>query len=141
MTNHATRDRAMHTYAVGDVQGCLDSFERLLGQLPEPQRLIFVGDIVNRGPQSLGMLRAVTLARRLPDVRSRYSAITTYTCSPPMPACGRCTTRTRCRRSSRRPIDASLIDWLRTLPLAHFEDGRLFVHAGVPPQWIDRRDA
>ena len=29
----------------------------------------------------------------------------------------------------------ALIDWLRTLPLAHAEDGTLFVHAGVPPAW------
>ena len=50
---------AMSTYAVGDLQGCLTSLEALLPQLPDAQRLIFVGDLVNRGPHSLATLRAV----------------------------------------------------------------------------------
>ena len=124
----------MHTYAVGDVQGCLESFERLLGQLPEPQRLIFVGDIVNRGPQSLASLRAV---------RSRVDA------GQAVALLGNHDLHLLAADAGIRPLHDSdtlqeildapdrraLIDWLRTLPLAHFEDGRLFVHAGVPPQW------
>ena len=46
-------------YAIGDVQGCLESLEGLLEQIPENARIVFVGDIINRGPQSLASLRLV----------------------------------------------------------------------------------
>ena len=46
-------------YAVGDIQGCLDSLDELLDQLPKEARLIFLGDIINRGPRSLDSLRRV----------------------------------------------------------------------------------
>jgi bis(5'-nucleosyl)-tetraphosphatase (symmetrical) len=124
----------MSTYAIGDLQGCLGSFERLLAQLPHADRLIFVGDLVNRGPQSLGSLR---------DVRSRVDA------GHATAVLGNHDLHLLAVDAGIRPLHDSdtlqeildapdrraLIDWLRTLPLAHFEDGRLFVHAGVPPQW------
>ena len=47
----------MSTYAIGDLQGCLASFDRLAAQLPDAERFVFVGDLVNRGPQSLATLR------------------------------------------------------------------------------------
>ena len=49
----------MATYAIGDLQGCLDQFDALAARLPHGQRFIFVGDLVNRGPQSLATLRRV----------------------------------------------------------------------------------
>ena len=73
----------MAIYAVGDIQGCCDEFEVLLEQLdfdPARDRLWLVGDLVNRGPRSLDVLRRVQSARRRP--RSPYSAITICTCSP-----------------------------------------------------------
>ena len=44
-------------YAVGDLQGCLESFEELLDMLDPNASFVFVGDIVNRGPASLETLR------------------------------------------------------------------------------------
>ena len=46
-------------WVVGDVQGCLASLRSLLEQLPATARLLFIGDLINRGPQSLASLRFV----------------------------------------------------------------------------------
>ena len=43
----------MKTYAIGDVHGCFDTLEQLLQQIPNKSRLVFIGDIVNRGPNLL----------------------------------------------------------------------------------------
>ena len=44
-------------YAIGDVQGCLVQFDALIAKLPKKSKLICLGDLVNRGPNSLGTLR------------------------------------------------------------------------------------
>ena len=49
----------MSTYVIGDLQGCLSSFKQLAAQLPAADRYIFVGDLVNRGFESLATLRHV----------------------------------------------------------------------------------
>ena len=60
-----------NTYIVGDIHGCLDPFEALLERLefvPKRDRLWLVGDIVNRGPDSLAVLRrAIQLERAMGD--------------------------------------------------------------------------
>ena len=52
----------MALYAIGDLQGCYDELRKLLDQIkydPVDDRLWFVGDLVNRGPHSLELLRFI----------------------------------------------------------------------------------
>ena len=96
--------------------------------------MIFVGDLVNRGPQSLATLRAV---KRRVETGEAVALL------------GNHDLHLLAADAGIRPLHDSdtlqeildapdrreLIDWLRTLPLAHAEGEHLFVHAGVPPQW------
>ena len=132
--NAASTMTGMNTFAIGDLQGCLASFEGLQAQLPDAHRLIFVGDLVNRGPQSLATLRAV---RALVESGRAVALLGNHDLHLLAADAG---IRPQHRSDTLQEIlDApdrrGLIDWLRSLPLAHEEDGRLFVHAGVPPQW------
>ena len=64
----------MAIYAVGDVQGCADSLQRLLDELdfdPAEDKLWLTGDLVNRGPKSLKTLRVSEGAWRQRRYRSR----------------------------------------------------------------------
>jgi bis(5'-nucleosyl)-tetraphosphatase (symmetrical) len=124
----------MCTYVIGDLQGCLASFERLAARLPGAERFVFVGDLVNRGPQSLATLRHV---KRLADDGRAAAVLGNHDLHLLAVAAGI------------RPLHASdtlqeildapdrdaLLAWVRGLPLAHREDGVLFVHAGVLPDW------
>jgi bis(5'-nucleosyl)-tetraphosphatase (symmetrical) len=122
------------TYAIGDIQGCDRTFSHLLKQLafdPERDRLWIVGDMVNRGPASLDVLRrlrdlgpAVTAVLGNHDLYllARFAGLVPKeadTLEPVLDA----------------PDALELRDWLRARPLAVFEDGHLMVHAGVLPDW------
>jgi len=125
------------TYAIGDVQGCLDPLQRLLDALPfDPgaDRLWFVGDLVNRGPRSLETLRFV---RGLGE-----SAVTTLGNHDLHLLAAREGVRDEHRNDTLRPIFAAqdrdeLLDWLRKRPLLHYDRDLEFVlvHAGIYPQW------
>jgi len=122
--------------AIGDVQGCLDCLsallERIEGAAARPARLWLVGDLVNRGPQSLATLRwAVANEHRLVAVLGNHDLHLLAVAAGVRPA----------HRSDTlgeilsAPDRADLIDWLRRRPLAVLEDAHLLVHAGVLPQW------
>jgi bis(5'-nucleosyl)-tetraphosphatase (symmetrical) len=128
----------MAVYAVGDVQGCAAELDDLLTRLdfhPSRDRVWFVGDLVNRGPQSLQALRAVA---RLGD-----SAITVLgNHDLHLLALARGHAEWRDSDVGLRPILAapdreSLLDWLQSRPLLHHEPslGVTLLHAGLPPQW------
>jgi bis(5'-nucleosyl)-tetraphosphatase (symmetrical) len=124
----------MSTYAIGDLQGCLASLEALLPTLLDARRLIFVGDLVNRGPQSLATLRVV---RQHVESGSAVALLGNHDLH--LLAVDASIRPAHLSDTLQEILDApdrrELIDWLRTVPLAHMEDGHLFVHAGVPPQW------
>ena len=125
----------MSRHAIGDIQGCCDELRALLAEIgfsADRDRLWFVGDLVNRGPSSLEVLRFV---RALGD--NAIVVLGNHDLHLLAVACG-----TRPARRSdtldeilRAPDRDGLLDWLATRPLAHFEAGDLLVHAGVVPQW------
>jgi bis(5'-nucleosyl)-tetraphosphatase (symmetrical) len=127
----------MPVYAVGDLQGCLDPLKRLLDTVrfdPAADRLWLVGDLVNRGPQSLEALRFV---RELGD-----AAVTVLgNHDLHLLAIHNGVHRVRRRDTVQTVMDAPdrdlLMDWLRTRPLMHRDAhlGWTMVHAGLPPQW------
>jgi len=124
----------MSTYAIGDLQGCLASFERLAEQLPDADRCIFVGDLVNRGSQSLATLRRVkTLAEagRAAVVLGNHDLHLLAVAAGIRPVHRDDTVQDILDAPDRD----DLLAWLRGVPLAHRELGVLFVHAGVLPDW------
>jgi bis(5'-nucleosyl)-tetraphosphatase (symmetrical) len=125
----------MQTYAIGDLQGCAADLELLLNRIDEQSpnaQLIFVGDLVNRGPESLRTLRLVRgLGERARTVLGNHDLHLLAI------ACG---ARARGRMDTMQEILSApdcneLLTWLRQQPLALFEQNHLIVHAGVLPQW------
>lgn len=127
----------MAVYAIGDLQGCYDEFQRLLDKLhfdPDQDRLWLTGDLVNRGPDSLKVLR---------QVRSLGNAAICVLGNHDLHLLARAA---GVRESGKRDtLDAVLgaedaqvlMDWLRHQPLLHHDNalGWTMVHAGLAPQW------
>jgi bis(5'-nucleosyl)-tetraphosphatase (symmetrical) len=122
-------------FLIGDVQGCADVLDRALAEIgfsASRDRLIVLGDLVNRGPDSLGVLRrlatfgdaatcllgnhdlhllAVAHGLRQPHRNDTFADVLDD------------------------PRQHDWTDWLRQRPLACMAEGWLCVHAGVVPQW------
>lgn len=127
----------MSEYAVGDIHGCYDSLRRLLDQLqfdPARDRLWLVGDIVNRGPDSLQALRFV---RDLGE--SALTVLGNHDLHLLAVAMGDHSSRRQDTMSAilNAPDRDELMHWLRHQSLACYDNERdlLMVHAGVPPLW------
>ena len=129
----------MATYAIGDVQGCHDPLRRLLDKLkfdPARDRLWFCGDLVNRGGQSLEVLR---LVRSLDDVSK--VVLGNHDLSLLAIAGRKESDQRKVNPDLQRVLFADdrdeLIPWLRQRPLLHVDRtlGYLLVHAGLAPKW------
>jgi bis(5'-nucleosyl)-tetraphosphatase (symmetrical) len=124
-------------YAVGDVQGCLEPLQALLEQAhfdPAGDELWLVGDVVNRGPDSLGVLRFVrSLGSRATLVLGNHDLH--------LLAVAEGVRELRGADTLRAVLDApdrtELLGWLREQPLFHSDLalGYCMVHAGIPPHW------
>lgn len=126
----------MAVYAIGDLQGCLREFDELLDKLAfgAEDRLWLVGDLINRGPDTLGTLRRVYAMREQCEIvlgnhDLHFLAIYFGGHAP--------------RRGdtfddllAADEVD-ELAHWMRCLPLLHrdVELGYLMTHAGLPHIW------
>jgi len=118
------------------VQGCLDSLQALLQDLPAQSPLLFVGDLVNRGPQSLPTLRFVrALGSRATALLGNHDLHLLAVAAGIRPQHDDDTLADILAAPDRD----DLLGWLRTRPLAVRAAGALFVHAGVLPQWTVER--
>lgn len=125
----------MSTYAIGDVQGCFDELQQLLKTFnfrKKTDRLWFVGDLVNRGPKSLEVLRFV---RDLGD--RAISVLGNHDLHLVSEHEGFDTARKGDTFDDvlGAPDRKELVDWLRSRPMMHVEGGWAMVHAGLVPQW------
>ena len=133
----------MATWAVGDVQGCAASLAALLDAIsfdPAADVLWFVGDLVNRGPDSAGVLRLVRgLGARAVAVLGNHDLH--------LLARAAGVTRPSRRDTVEDVLDApdrdELLTWLAARPLLHEGEGHVLVHAGLLPAWAldDAREA
>jgi len=132
----------MAVYAIGDLQGCLDSYLELLDRLAltPTDKIWLTGDLVNRGPKSLETLRYVKSQGEqvitvlgnhdlhlLALASGRFAAKPNPTLQPILHADDR----------------DELLDWLLRRPLLHRDDdlGWVMVHAGIHPRWdIDQAE-
>ena len=120
----------MSTYAIGDVQGCYDALRRLLDSIrfdPAADVLWFVGDLVNRGPQSLETLRFVRgLGDRAVTVLGNHDlSLLVIAAGHSKPHRGDTIDQVLAA-----PDRDELLDWLRHQKMMHADGGYAMVHAG-----------
>lgn len=128
----------MAIYAVGDLQGCAHEFELLLERIdfdPARDRLWLVGDLVNRGPQSLHCLRLV---------RALGTAAITVLGNHDLHLLALASTSREKRKSQdtlddilNAPDRDELMEWLAQRPVLHYDAqlDTILVHAGLAPEW------
>lgn len=116
------------------MQGCFDELQRLLKKVkfdPARDRLWFCGDLVNRGPESLEVLRFVrALGKRAICVLGNHDLHLVAASLT-----GRTRPKDTIDQVLEAPDAAELMVWLRRRPLIHVEGEWALVHAGLPPQW------
>ena len=127
----------MSTYAIGDVQGCFSELELLLNKInfdASIDEIWFVGDLVNRGPESL---KAIQFVRSLGnsakcvlgnhDIHLIACHVGVQSCKP----------KSSLNQILTHKLADEIIDWLRFQPLLHYDPhlNWVMVHAGFIPQW------
>jgi bis(5'-nucleosyl)-tetraphosphatase (symmetrical) len=126
----------MATYAIGDIQGCYDALCRLLDSCafdPGKDRLWLVGDLVNRGPQSLETLRLIkSFGSSAITVLGNHDLYLLMVAEGGAKFRGKDDTL---QSIFDAPDCDELLNWLRHQPLCYTEDEYCLIHAGLLPQW------
>jgi bis(5'-nucleosyl)-tetraphosphatase (symmetrical) len=125
----------MAIYAIGDLQGCYDSLQRLLEQLdfsPEKDQLWFAGDLVNRGKKSLKTIRFV---KNLGD--SATVVLGNHDITLLAMHYGVLRPNSYLKKLLKAKDADELIDWLRSRSIFHVDEslGFCMAHAGISPVW------
>ena len=127
--------RPVSTYVIGDVQGCFAQLEELLAKVRykrRKDRLWFVGDLINRGPDSLATLRFVRkLGERAVAVLGNHdlhflAIVFGGHATRPSDTLDELLGASDCLQ---------LAHWLRELPMLHRGEGVVMTHAGIPHIW------
>ncbi len=129
----------MATYAIGDVQGCYDELQLLLERVGFDRtcdRLWLVGDLVNRGPKSLEVLRFVMGLGECATVVLGNHDLHLLTQFEGLERKRKDDTFTDVLGA---PDAKELVAWVRTRPLVHVEGNWAMVHAGLLPTWSIRQ--
>lgn len=161
------KEEPKRVYAVGDIHGRLDLFQRLIAiikrdhasRVPAPTRIILLGDLIDRGPDSATLVR---WCRQLTDGTDRFvvlkgnheammvgairdadfevmeiwlqqggdEALASWGVPRPLIAQG---ASVELLHAARRAVDADTLKWMAALPLTSRHEDHLFVHAGIRP--------
>ena len=136
----------MLSVAIGDIHGMADKLERLLARIDqhmrrlhpgEPFRLIFLGDYVDRGPDSRRVIETLKALQKDGAIclRGNHEELLVRSCSTPSDLTvflrnGGVATLASLE-TEERILDA--MAWAATLPVTLEDEHRLFVHAGIRP--------
>ena len=122
-------------YLIGDVQGCCDALDRLLAEIgytPSRDHAYVLGDLVNRGPQSLATLRLLRgLGASATCVLGNHDWHLLAAAAGVRPVHATDTLDDILEAPDRE----AWLEWVRNRRMAVHEHGWLMVHAGVAPQW------
>ncbi len=127
----------MSSYVIGDIQGCLKPLQDLLNYInfdPKKDTLWVVGDLVNRGPESLKTLRFLYHFRDSLNVVLGNHDLHLLAVAAGYKTPNRSDTLDSILNAPDRDI---LLEWLRQQALLHHDPNLNYtmVHAGIPPQW------
>lgn len=125
----------MSLYLIGDLQGCYKPFQQLLqkvGFSPSRDHLVCLGDLVNRGPDSLKVVRQLMAWEGSAEaILGNHDLHLLAVAQGVRPSHRHDTVQAILEAPDR----AALLQWLHQRPLALERHGWLLVHAGVLPQW------
>jgi serine/threonine protein phosphatase 1 len=137
------------TYAIGDIHGSLDKLERLMLRCKQdaadrPFKYIFLGDYIDRGPQSAGVIAyLLDLQSRLGDrcvaLKGNHEAMMLDAFDGTTPlrlwfSQGGAATLESYGNVRPSELPGAHVEWLRHLRLSYDDGRRFFVHAGVDPE-------
>jgi serine/threonine protein phosphatase 1 len=137
------------TYAIGDIHGSLEKLRELIGKCRQhaggrPVTFVFLGDYIDRGPDSRGVVRTVMQLQSeqgggVIALKGNHEAVALDIVDGKAEADhwlqeGGAATLRNYGVASAQELPRQHTDWMRSLPLSHDDGRRFFVHAGIDPE-------